>query len=48
MRIGNWLAKAAIGGRIDYLRGIQENVILGKLIPAGTGHPKYSGFEIKN
>ena len=36
------LANAAIEGRIDYLKGIQENVILGRLIPVGTGHPKYT------
>jgi len=31
------LIDAAISGRIDYLRGLKENVIIGKLIPAGTG-----------
>jgi DNA-directed RNA polymerase subunit beta' len=33
------LAGAAIEGRMDYLRGLKENVIIGKLIPAGTGFP---------
>ncbi|MBX3047866.1 MAG: DNA-directed RNA polymerase subunit beta' [Anaerolineales bacterium] len=33
------LAGAAIAGQEDYLTGLKENVILGKLIPAGTGHP---------
>jgi DNA-directed RNA polymerase subunit beta' len=33
------LANAAIEGKIDYLRGLKENVIIGKLIPAGTGFP---------
>ena len=33
------LADAAIEGKIDYLRGLKENVIIGKLIPAGTGFP---------
>jgi DNA-directed RNA polymerase subunit beta' len=33
------LAQAAIEGKIDYLRGLKENVIIGKLIPAGTGFP---------
>ena len=33
------LAGAAIEGKIDYLRGLKENVIIGKLIPAGTGFP---------
>jgi DNA-directed RNA polymerase beta' subunit len=32
------LANAAIGGMEDPLTGLKENVILGKLIPAGTGH----------
>ncbi len=32
------LIKAASEGRIDHLRGLKENVILGKLIPAGTGY----------
>lgn len=32
------LAKAAIGGAVDPLIGLKENVILGKLIPAGTGY----------
>ena len=31
------LINAAIEGKIDYLRGLKENVIIGKLIPAGTG-----------
>ena len=31
------LIKAAIEGKVDYLRGLKENVIIGKLIPAGTG-----------
>nr|NIM92327.1 DNA-directed RNA polymerase subunit beta' [Anaerolineales bacterium] len=33
------LAKAAIESKVDYLRGLKENVIIGKLIPAGTGFP---------
>jgi DNA-directed RNA polymerase subunit beta' len=31
------LTEAAINGRIDRLRGLKENVIIGKLIPAGSG-----------
>ena len=31
------LTEASISGRIDYLRGLKENVIMGRLIPAGTG-----------
>jgi DNA-directed RNA polymerase subunit beta' len=37
-RTDSVLADAAIEGRIDRLVGLKENVILGKLIPAGTGH----------
>jgi DNA-directed RNA polymerase subunit beta' len=33
------LIEAAIQGRSDKLHGLKENVILGRLIPAGTGHP---------
>jgi DNA-directed RNA polymerase subunit beta' len=32
------LTEAAINGKIDFLRGLKENVIIGKLIPAGTGY----------
>jgi DNA-directed RNA polymerase subunit beta' len=35
----NVLAEAAIEGKLDELRGLKENVIIGKLIPAGTGFP---------
>ncbi|KKS92736.1 MAG: DNA-directed RNA polymerase, partial [Parcubacteria group bacterium GW2011_GWE2_43_12] len=31
------LIDAAVTGRMDYLRGLKENVIIGRLIPAGTG-----------
>ncbi|MFQ6671615.1 hypothetical protein Gotur_036107, partial [Gossypium turneri] len=31
------LAKAALRGRIDWLKGLKENVVLGGMIPAGTG-----------
>jgi DNA-directed RNA polymerase subunit beta' len=31
------LTDAAIKGKVDYLRGLKENVMIGKLIPAGTG-----------
>ncbi len=39
------LADAAIQGKVDYLRGIKENVILGRLIPAGTGFEFYKRLE---
>ena len=35
------LTKAAIEGRIDWLRGLKENIIIGQLIPAGTGSQNY-------
>ncbi|MFM1920702.1 MAG: hypothetical protein RLZZ303_2336 [Candidatus Hydrogenedentota bacterium] len=35
------LTDAAISGKVDYLRGLKENVIIGHLIPAGTGSPHY-------
>ena len=35
------LTEAALGGRIDRLRGLKENVIMGRLIPAGTGLAGY-------
>jgi DNA-directed RNA polymerase subunit beta' len=35
------LTQAAVEGRIDTLRGLKENVIMGRLIPAGTGNPRY-------
>lgn len=34
------LIDAAVAGKVDYLRGLKENVIIGKLIPAGTGLQK--------
>ena len=44
------LAEAAISGQVDYLYGLKENVIIGKLIPAGTGiksfREKYIGEDI--
>jgi DNA-directed RNA polymerase subunit beta' len=35
------LTEAAINGRVDDLRGLKENVIVGRLIPAGTGFSNY-------
>ena len=40
------LTKAAVAGKIDYLKGLKENVIMGRLIPAGTGLPKYRELEL--
>jgi len=41
------LTEAAIKGTIDPLIGLKENVILGKLIPAGTGLKRYKGIEVR-
>ena len=40
------LTDAAIKGKIDPLVGLKENVIIGKLIPAGTGVPRYRDIDI--
>jgi DNA-directed RNA polymerase subunit beta' len=40
------LTEAAISGKIDYLRGLKENVIMGRLIPAGTGLEGYRSLRI--
>jgi DNA-directed RNA polymerase subunit beta' len=40
------LTEAAIDGRADNLVGLKENIIIGKLIPAGTGMPRYREFEV--
>ena len=42
------LTEAAISGKVDYLRGLKENVIMGRLIPAGTGMEFYRRIEIEN
>jgi DNA-directed RNA polymerase subunit beta' len=39
------LTEASIGGRVDYLRGLKENVIMGRLIPAGTGLMRYKTLQ---
>ena len=41
------LTDAAIKGKIDPLMGLKENVIIGKLIPAGTGMRRYNNVEIE-
>ncbi|MCX5799235.1 MAG: DNA-directed RNA polymerase subunit beta', partial [Proteobacteria bacterium] len=40
------LTQAAIEGRIDYLRGLKENVIMGRIIPAGTGFARYKNYDM--
>ena len=42
------LTEAAIHGKVDPLIGLKENVILGKLIPAGTGMKRYKDIELKD
>ncbi len=42
------LTEAAIKGKVDPLLGLKENVIIGKLVPAGTGIPQYSDIEVIN
>jgi DNA-directed RNA polymerase subunit beta' len=42
------LTKAAIEGRIDWLRGLKENIIIGHLIPAGTGSQNYRNCFKRN
>jgi DNA-directed RNA polymerase subunit beta' len=40
------LTEAAINGKVDYLRGLKENVIMGRLVPAGTGMEYYRKVKI--
>jgi len=40
------LTEASISGKVDYLRGLKENVIMGRLIPAGTGLEYYRNVEL--
>ena len=40
------LTEAAINGRVDHLRGLKENVIMWRLIPAGTGMDYYRHVKI--
>ncbi len=41
------LTAAAIQGKTDYLRGLKENVVMGHLVPAGTGLARYNDIEIE-
>jgi DNA-directed RNA polymerase subunit beta' len=40
------LTEAAVSGKVDYLLGLKENVIIGHLIPAGTGIERYRGLKV--
>ena len=39
------LTEAAINSKVDHLRGLKENVIMGRLIPAGTGSLQYRSLQ---
>ena len=39
------LTQATLEGKKDYLRGLKENILMGRLIPAGTGVPRYDEFQ---
>jgi DNA-directed RNA polymerase subunit beta' len=41
------LTDAAIKGKVDPLIGLKENVLIGKLVPAGTGMAKYNNVELE-
>ncbi len=41
------LTDAAIKGKVDRLLGLKENVIIGKLVPAGTGMARYRNLEVE-
>ena len=42
------LTDAAIKGKVDPLVGLKENVLIGKVIPAGTGMPRYANVELES
>jgi DNA-directed RNA polymerase subunit beta' len=41
------LTEAAINAQIDELKGLKENVIMGRIVPAGTGMQKYRNTFVK-
>jgi DNA-directed RNA polymerase subunit beta' len=41
------LTEASISGRVDFLRGLKENVIMGRLVPAGTGLARYKNLQVR-
>ena len=41
------LTEASLYGKVDYLRRLKENIIMGRLIPAGTGYKFYRNVELK-
>ncbi|MGE4234589.1 MAG: DNA-directed RNA polymerase subunit beta' [Bacteriovoracia bacterium] len=42
------LTEAAISGKVDHLKGLKENVIMGRLVPSGTGLPKYKRLLVES
>jgi len=40
------LSDASVAGKVDHLKGLKENVIMGRLIPAGTGVKSYGNIEV--
>ena len=42
------LTKAAVEGKVEWLRGLKENVILGRLVPAGTGFKSFNSLDLLN
>ena len=42
------LTQAAVEGKVDTLQGLKENVIMGRLIPSGTGSPAIRGIRVKD
>src|SRR3990172_11557850 len=41
------LTEAAVSSKVDYLRGLKENLTMGRLIPAGTGLPNYRYLNVE-
>ena len=39
------LTEAAVAGKVDKLRGLKENILMGRIIPAGTGLPGYQRLK---
>ena len=39
--------EATIQGKVDWLRGLKENILMGRLVPAGTGYAAYSDLSIQ-
>ncbi len=42
------LTDAAVAGKVDYLYGLKENVIVGNLVPSGTGLKKYKQLQVES